>query len=279
MIQACAASLLEVYCDECCAAIAAQTAAEGLTLRPRFSPRLRGLPHLLPARPPACAGGPEGIGLTATETMMLTPTKSVTALVGLSPEAAPAGQAAAVPAARPTAPSVWSEGLAPSAEHSSQTLNNIPRRTFHGYPNRAGPPHPLLRRSHGHDAPGRRPARRAGAGALEPERPEVVRALHGQYLAAGADIIATNTFGANGVKLSGHPLEEIVAAAVRLAREAVEEAGRGWVALDVGPTGRLLQPMGDLPFEAAVEAYAREIRAGVQAGGGFGLSGDHERPV
>ena len=58
------------------------------------------------------------------------------------------------------------------------------------------------------------------------ERPEVVRALHGQYLAAGADIIATNTFGANGVKLSGHPLEEIVAAAVRLAREAVEEAGR-----------------------------------------------------
>lgn len=98
------------------------------------------------------------------------------------------------------------------------------------------------------------------------ERPEVVRALHGQYLAAGADIIATNTFGANGVKLSGHPLEEIVAAAVRLAREAVEEAGRGWVALDVGPTGRLLQPMGDLPFEAAVEAYAREIRAGVQAG-------------
>ena len=98
------------------------------------------------------------------------------------------------------------------------------------------------------------------------ERPEVVRALHGQYLAAGADIIATNTFGANGVKLSGHPLEEIVAAAVRLAREAVEGAGRGWVALDVGPTGRLLQPMGDLPFEAAVEAYAREIRAGVQAG-------------
>lgn len=94
----------------------------------------------------------------------------------------------------------------------------------------------------------------------------MVRALHGQYLAAGADIIATNTFGANGVKLSGHPLEEIVAAAVRLAREAVEEAGRGWVALDVGPTGRLLQPMGDLPFEAAVEAYAREIRAGVQAG-------------
>ena len=91
-----------------------------------------------------------------------------------------------------------------------------------------------------------------------------MRQHHG--LAAGADIIATNTFGANGVKLSVHPLEEIVAAAVRLAREAVEEAGRGWVALDVGPTGRLLRPMGDLPFEAAVEAYAREIRAGVQAG-------------
>lgn len=70
----------------------------------------------------------------------------------------------------------------------------------------------------------------------------MVRALHGQYLAAGADIIATNTFGANGVKLSGHPLEEIVAAAVRLAREAVEGAGRGWWPWTWGPPDGSFSP-------------------------------------
>lgn len=98
------------------------------------------------------------------------------------------------------------------------------------------------------------------------ERPETVKAIHAQYLASGADIIAANTFGANGVKLSGHPAAEIAAAGVRLAREAVDEAGHGYVALDVGPTGRLLKPMGDLGFEEAVAAYALEIGAGAAAG-------------
>ena len=97
------------------------------------------------------------------------------------------------------------------------------------------------------------------------ERPEAVQAVHAQYLAAGADIVTTNTFGANGVKLAG-PSVEAAAAGVALAKAAVREAGRGWVALDVGPTGRLLQPAGDLPFEEAVAAYARQIRAGAEAG-------------
>ena len=98
------------------------------------------------------------------------------------------------------------------------------------------------------------------------ERPDVIQALHAAYLGAGADIIATNTFGANGEKLSGRPVAEIVTAAVRHARTAVDRAGHGWVALDVGPTGRLLKPMGDLPFEEAVAAYALEIKAGAEAG-------------
>ena len=98
------------------------------------------------------------------------------------------------------------------------------------------------------------------------ERPDAVRAVHAQYLSAGADIVTTNTFGANAVKLSGHPVEEIVTAAVSLAREAVTEHGRGFVALDLGPTGRLLRPMGDLPFEEAVAAYAPAVRAGAAAG-------------
>ena len=98
------------------------------------------------------------------------------------------------------------------------------------------------------------------------ERPDAVRAVHAQYLAAGADIVTTNTFGANAVKLAGHPVEEIVTAAVTLAREAVAEHGKGFVALDLGPTGRLLRPMGDLPFEEAVAAYAPAVRAGAAAG-------------
>ena len=98
------------------------------------------------------------------------------------------------------------------------------------------------------------------------ERPDAVRAVHARYLSAGADIVTTNTFGANAVKLAGHPVEEIVAAAVALAREAVTEHGGGFVALDLGPTGRLLRPMGDLPFEEAVAAYAPAVRAGAAAG-------------
>ena len=98
------------------------------------------------------------------------------------------------------------------------------------------------------------------------ERPDAVRAVHAQYLTAGADIVTTNTFGANAVKLAGHPVEEIVTAAVTLAREAVAEHGKGFVALDLGPTGRLLRPMGDLPFEEAVAAYAPAVRAGAAAG-------------
>ena len=98
------------------------------------------------------------------------------------------------------------------------------------------------------------------------ERPDAVRAVHAQYLAAGADIVTTNTFGANAVKLSGHPVEEVVTAGVTLARQAVDAHGGGFVALDLGPTGRLLRPMGDLDFEDAVSAYAPAVLAGAAAG-------------
>ena len=98
------------------------------------------------------------------------------------------------------------------------------------------------------------------------ERPEAVKDVHRRYLSAGADIVTTNTFGANAVKLSGRPVEELAAAGVTLARQAVAEHGGGFVALDLGPTGRLLRPMGDLPFEEAVAAYVPAVRAGAAAG-------------
>lgn len=98
--------------------------------------------------------------------------------------------------------------------------------------------------------------------------PDVVRGIHARYRAAGCDILKTNTFGANAVKLAEeateHSVTEIVSAAVRIAREAA--GADGFVALSVGPTGKLLRPMGDLAFSDAVAAFSEQIKAGADAG-------------
>lgn len=94
--------------------------------------------------------------------------------------------------------------------------------------------------------------------------PQVVQAIHRAYIQAGAQIIKTNTFGANALKFRGtdYQVEAMVAAAVKNARDA----GAPWVALDLGPTGKLLQPFGDLPFTEAIDLYAQVVKAGVAAG-------------
>lgn len=84
MVQACAASLLEVYCDGCCAQIGEEVRAEGLFPRPRFSPGYSDFPAVWQRRLLEAVDAPRRIGLTATGGMMLAPTKSVTAVVGLT---------------------------------------------------------------------------------------------------------------------------------------------------------------------------------------------------
>lgn len=99
--------------------------------------------------------------------------------------------------------------------------------------------------------------------------PETVKEIHLEYLRAGADVVTANTFGANRFKYKkeeGYSLESIVTAGVSLARAAVQEAGHGYAALDLGPTGRLLAPYGDLEFEDACLAYKEVVKAGVRAG-------------
>ena len=98
-------------------------------------------------------------------------------------------------------------------------------------------------------------------------RPEDIIDLHCGYLRAGCDIFNTNTFGANALKFPDN-LEEIVTAAVNNAREARRRTGRedAYVALDIGPTGKLLEPLGDLPFERAVELFGEVVRYGSKAG-------------
>ena len=100
-------------------------------------------------------------------------------------------------------------------------------------------------------------------------RADDVRAVHEAYFAAGANAVYANTFGANPAKYHGDaPIEDIIAAGIGIAREAAKSAG-GLVALDVGPTGRLLKPSGDFEFDAAYDAFAAQIRLGAAAGADF----------
>ena len=95
--------------------------------------------------------------------------------------------------------------------------------------------------------------------------PEAVKEIHKAYLEAGADIILANTFGANGLKFPN--VGELVAAGVKNAKAAVKECGKdALVAVDIGPTGKLLKPMGTLDFEDAVSLYKEVALAGEQAG-------------
>ena len=104
------------------------------------------------------------------------------------------------------------------------------------------------------------------------EHAEEVKDIHRQYFEAGSEIVLANTFGANALKFhdSKYSLKEIVDAAIRNVREGAKEGvtdGREiYVALDVGPTGKLLKPMGDLAFEEAYEAFAEVMRYGEAAG-------------
>lgn len=99
--------------------------------------------------------------------------------------------------------------------------------------------------------------------------PDVIVDIHKAYLDAGSNVISTNTFGANRLKLDYAELEEIIKAAVENAREAIKKS-RGdqekWVALDIGPTGRMLKPFGDLDFEEAVSVFADTVKLGVKYG-------------
>jgi Methionine synthase I, cobalamin-binding domain len=101
--------------------------------------------------------------------------------------------------------------------------------------------------------------------------PEVIIEIGKLYLDAGADIINTNTFGANSLKFEKEgefSLENIIKASVKIAKEAIKRSKRGvgYIALDIGPTGKLLRPMGDLSFDDAYEIFYEVIEIGVKEG-------------
>lgn len=102
------------------------------------------------------------------------------------------------------------------------------------------------------------------------ENPAAVQGVHRAYLEAGCRLITTNTFGTCALKLAPYGVtpEQVMTAAVSNVRAAMDQAGvtDGYVCADIGPTGKLLRPYGDLDFEDAVSLFAETVRAAVQAG-------------
>jgi len=100
-------------------------------------------------------------------------------------------------------------------------------------------------------------------------RPDVICNIHRDYFDAGSNVVNTNTFGANSLKFDEEEQEAIVKAAVENAQRAkIESKGcqEKWIALDIGPTGRMLAPLGDLDFEEAVAIFAKTVKLGVKYG-------------
>src|ERR1700690_4065043 len=104
---------------------------------------------------------------------------------------------------------------------------------------------------------------------LNHSQPDLIRAVHHDYLQAGAEIIETNTFGANSFRLARHSLAdkgpEINRAGARLAHEAAKSFDV-WVAGSVGPLGTRIEPLGKTSFEEERQAFREQIEALVEGG-------------
>ena len=97
--------------------------------------------------------------------------------------------------------------------------------------------------------------------------PDIITKIHKDYFDAGSNVVCTNTFGANSLKFDDNRLEEIIMSAIfnakNAARQSVSDAPK-FIALDIGPTGKLLKPLGDLDFEDAVCVFAKIVKLGVK---------------
>ena len=99
--------------------------------------------------------------------------------------------------------------------------------------------------------------------------PDIITSIHKSYFDAGSNVVCTNTFGANSLKFAEDELENIIMAAVFNAKAAREQSvfkSEKFIALDIGPLGKLLKPLGDLDFEDAVSVFAKTVKLGVKYG-------------
>lgn len=99
--------------------------------------------------------------------------------------------------------------------------------------------------------------------------PDRIIKIHKDYFDNGSNVVTTNTFGANCFKFSDDELEDIIRAAIENADKARKQSvlkKEKFIALDIGPLGKLLKPLGDLDFEKAVDTFAKTVRLGVKHG-------------
>ena len=112
--------------------------------------------------------------------------------------------------------------------------------------------------------------------ALNFTHPEIIERIHLEYYNAGSDFVSSNTFGANRLKLegSGYTVMDAVSQAVKLAKSVakrveIEKGLKKYVALDIAPIGKLMEPVGDMTFEEAYDLFQEQITAGAKAGADF----------
>ena len=98
--------------------------------------------------------------------------------------------------------------------------------------------------------------------------PEMIESIHREYLQAGSQFITANTFGANRYKMqkSEYTVEEIITKAIEIAKSAKADFPETYVALDVGPSGKVLKPIGDVSFEESYEVFKEQMVIGEKAG-------------
>lgn len=97
-------------------------------------------------------------------------------------------------------------------------------------------------------------------------KPDIIERIHTEYIQAGSDVITTNTFGANGLKLKGceYSVDAVITQAVKIAKKAA--GNNKYVALDIGPTGKITEPFGDLSFNEAYDLFKEQVVSGTKAG-------------
>ena len=102
------------------------------------------------------------------------------------------------------------------------------------------------------------------------ENPDILVDIHKEYYEAGSNVATTNTFGCNELKLpQGYDLEKVIDSAVKAAKKAaslVNNDNEKYVALDIGPIGEMLEPMGTLSFDRAYEIFKRQMIQGEKSG-------------
>ncbi|MBE6061959.1 MAG: homocysteine methyltransferase [Clostridium butyricum] len=103
---------------------------------------------------------------------------------------------------------------------------------------------------------------------LNLNNPKIIEEIHKEYIESGCNVITTNTFGANELKLKlcGLEVEEAIDSAVQIAKKAKANRKDIYIALDVGPIGELLEPMGTMSFDKAYDIFKRQIIQGVKSG-------------